>query len=119
MYYHVRCILEGGGGVNDCSPKIMMHSPELPIFGLLNPKIIVVFVDSLYFRVHGSKVMYKNVCFLPDFAKSGKNHTFSSITLEIYTRKPKLIPFLESTDHFLSFETLFDYPPKKIEKNHI
>ena len=24
------------------------------------------------------------------------------------------IPFLESTDHFLSFETLFDYPPTKL-----
>ena len=28
--------------------KITMHAPILPILGLLNPKIIVVFVDSLW-----------------------------------------------------------------------
>ena len=52
--------------------------------------------------------------FLPGFAKSGKKTTFSYITFESCTQESKWIPFLESTDHFLSFETLFDYPPTKL-----
>ena len=58
--------------------------------------------------------------FFVRFCKIGQNraktHTFSYITFEPCTRKSKWIPFLEFTDHFLSFETLFDYPPKNLKK---
>ena len=45
-----------------------------------------------------------------------RDFIFTFITFELYTRKSKWIPFLESTDNFLSFVTLWDYHPTKFEK---
>ena len=62
-----------------------------------------------------SSIIDKGIQYSPPLPRTTthKIHMFSFITFEPYARKSKWIPFLEYTDHFLSFEILCYYLPTK------